>query len=502
MTNAQIHKGSQFKKIAKHSPWYIVPNLLTKASSFFLLPIYTRYLSPTDYGILGNLQAVSLLLPILISLYLDSAFGRYYYLERAVSEERVKRLYSTHFWFVCLWGGIVTIVGLIISTFTLVPLVEVPFFPYMPLVFIPPVLSQLAIMGSQVFRANLRAREIGIVRVASFVASTSLILVLLVPCKMGVLARLYGAAIGPLINFIVFTVIAVRNSLLEFVFDATILRRSLAYALPMVPNIAGGWITRASDKLILTYYGALSDVGLYVLATQIAYILYLVNDSMTQVQGPIGMSALTDDAQKGRKQISAFLSFYVWVVLLFYLGLAFFSKEVLYFLTDEKFHLAYKVVWIVAFEYVLSGIYRIFTTIISFHGKTWVISSGAILSALGDLVMNLVLIPRFGQLGAAGSTVLSVAIYTLWIVYWAQKTSPTPIDHGIVRTSFLVALILLVVQQVLQANEWFGFWQTFGLKVLIISIYGLMVFVAPGFQRVRHRLLSYLRVEMDGRLLQ
>jgi len=489
-TEEAIHHGSQIKKVFKHGVWYFAASLLTKTSSFFLLPVYTRYLSPTDYGILGNLQAVGLLLPILLSLYLDAAFGRYYYLERTASPERVKRLYSTHFWFVCLWGSIVVILSLIVSAFTLAPLAQVPFFPYMLLVIIPPLFSQLAVMGSLVFRANLKAKEISIIRLANFVASITLTLVLLVHFRWGVLARLCGAALGPLMNFVVFTTIAVRNSWLEFAFDKAMLRRSLVYSLPLIPNVAGAWITRASDKFILTYYGGLSDVGLYSLAAQIAYFLYVVNDAMTQVQGHIGMSALTEDTRTGKQQISEFLSFYVWGILLFYLILTFFSKEVLYFLTDERFHSAYKVVGIISFQYVLSGIYRIFTTIISFHNKMWIISCGAILSALGDLVMNLALIPHFGQLGAAGSTVLSMAIYTGWIVYWAQKIDPVPVNRGIVGTSFLVATVLLLLQQSLQINEQFGFWQTFGFKILLILAYGSIVFVAPGFHHVRHRLLG------------
>jgi len=492
MVNEQIHHGNQFKKILKHGSWYFLSSLLTRASLFLLIPVYTRYLSPTEFGILGNFEAVTRLLPFLISLYLNAAFSRYYYLEREVSEEQAKRLYSTHFWFVCLWGSVVIIVGLVVSTFTLVPLVEVPFFPYIPLVFAPSLLNQLAIMGSLVFRANLKAREISVLNLVGFAASTSLTLVLLVPCKMGVLARLYGAALGPLINFVVFTVIAVRSSLLEFVFDVTMLRRGLLYSLPMIPNVAGGWINRISDRLILTYYGKLSEVGLYSLSAQIAYILYLINDATTQVQGPISMSALTEDTQAGKEQISEFLSFYICLILFFYLGLTFFSKEVLHFLTDERFHSAYQIVGLLAFPYVLSGVNRVFTTIIAFHGKTWVISSGAILSALGNIVLNFTFIPYFGQVAAAWASMLSRATNAIWVIYWAQKTDPVPINFGIVGPSFSVAFILVVVQQVVQANQWLGFWQMAAFKILLILFYWLPFLVLPSFQAVRHKLLGRL----------
>jgi O-antigen/teichoic acid export membrane protein len=176
----QIHHGNQFTKILRHGAWYFAASVLTKAAGIVLVPIYTQYLSPSEYGVLGTLDAIARLLPLLMSFYLDAAFIRYYYEERAISRERVKTLYSTQFWFVAVWGSIVVVLGMLAAPVTIEPLADVPFAPYVPLVLVGPLFLQLGIMGSQLMRAELRAREVSVIGVASFAATAAVSLVLLI----------------------------------------------------------------------------------------------------------------------------------------------------------------------------------------------------------------------------------------------------------------------------------------------------------------------------------
>ena len=284
-----IHVGNQFEKIFGHGIWYLLGSLLTKASSFLLLPVYTRYLSPSDYGVLSSLMSIANLFPIFVSLYLDAALGRYYFLEKKISQQKVKELYSTIFWFISLWGSMVICMGIIISPYTFQPLLNIPFFPYIPLMLVPVLFSQLGLLGSILLRSNLRARELSIVNFIGFLGSTSIIVYLLVVRRYGIKANLCGMAFVSIFNFGYFFAISIRHSLLGFCFKWNVLKRSLIYSLPLMPNIAAGWISGLSDRLILAFYGKIDQVGLYSVSAQIALILYMLNDAMTQVQGPIGL---------------------------------------------------------------------------------------------------------------------------------------------------------------------------------------------------------------------
>jgi len=480
-----IHKGNQFKKIFKHGSWYFIGSLLTKATGFFLLPVYTKYLSPADYGVLNSLNSIANLLPIFISLYLDSAFGRYYFFEKKVSEQRVQLLYSTLFWFICAWGAVVVITALLISPFTFQPLLNIPFSPYIPLIMIPTLFGQLSLLGSGFLRNNLKAKEITILNFIVFLCVTGVTLVLLINYKMGIQSNLYAAAIGSLITFVYFHFVSIKYSLLSFSFDWNILRTSLMFSLPLIPNVAGGWIGGLSDRLILAYYGKIEQVGLYSISAQIALILYMVNDAMTQVQGPIGLSALTGNHEEGKKQISEFLSLFTWFILFFYLVLTFFSKEILYVMTDVRFHSAYKLVSVLAFLYVMSGVYRIFTTVLSFHGKMWVISSAAIISALVSMILNLIFIPYFGQWAAAWASFFSVMGYTAWLIIWSQKFDPLPINYSLIILSLILAMVLVITNIYIDNFKLLSFWGNICMKFLFLFVYILPIYLLPPMSEIR-----------------
>ena len=481
----QIHHGNQFQTILKHGSWYFIGSLLTKATGFFLLPIYTRYLSPADYGVLNSLNSIANLLPIFISLYLDSAFGRYYFFEKTISTQRVQLLYSTLFWFICVWGAVVVIAALLISPFTFQPLLNVPFLPYIPLIMIPALFGQLSLLGSAFLRSNLMAKEFNILTFIVFLCATSVTVLLLTGFKMGIRANLYGAAVGSLISFSYFLFISIKYSLLNFSFDWTLLWRSLLFSLPLIPNIAAGWIGGLSDRLILSYYGKIEQVGLYSISAQIALILYMINDAATQVQGPIGLSALTDNREKGKKQISEFLSYFVWMILFCYLLITFFSKEILYYMTDVRYHSAYQLVTVLGFIYVMSGCYRVFTTILSFHAKMWVISSAAIISAIVSMIINFLLIPYWGQWAAAWASFFSVFGYMAWLFYWSQRVDPIQVNYGLIITSLLVAVVLLSAEKGVEIKQYLAFWTEFCFKIILSGIYILMIFFLPTLNEVR-----------------
>ena len=480
----QIHHGNQFVKILRHGAWYLLASVLTKAASLVLIPIYTRYLPPSEYGIIGSLDAVSRVLPLFISFYLDAAFIRYYYAERAVGPERVRTLYSTQFWFVLVWGSVVVAIGMLLAPVTIQPLVGVPFAPYVPLVLVAPLFLQLGVMGSQIMRANLRARTVSAISVASFVATAAVSLVLLIPLDQGVVSLLWGLAIGPLVSFVAFTLIALRQGVLGWTFEWATLRRGLRFSIPLTPNIAGGWVTSFSNRLILAAYGTLAEVGLFTIAVQLSYAIYFVTDAITQVQGPIGMSALTEDTEAGKRQMSEFLSVFLWTLLLAYLALTLFAREILELVTPESYHSAYVLVGVLALGYVAGGIYRVFTTVLSYHHRLWVISTGAILSAGLSIVAMLLLVPEHGKDAAAWTFLGGTALYTGWLAWWSQRTDPLPLDwrlllHTVTLAALVIAGYLAVEELNLAAVP------AIGVKLALLAAYAGAIVVVPALAPLR-----------------
>ena len=66
-------------KILQNSAIYTVIMVLQKGISFFLMPLYTAFLSPADYGVIGVVTSVSSLMAVFITLGLEAAAARFYY---------------------------------------------------------------------------------------------------------------------------------------------------------------------------------------------------------------------------------------------------------------------------------------------------------------------------------------------------------------------------------------------------------------------------------------
>jgi O-antigen/teichoic acid export membrane protein len=492
----QVHHGNQFTKILRHGAWYFLASVLTKAAGIVLVPIYTQYLSPSEYGILGSLDAIARLLPLFMSFYLDAAFIRYYYGERAASRERVKTLYSTQFWFVAVWGSIVVLIGMLVAPVTIEPLVGVPFVPYVPLVLVGPLFLQLGVMGSQLMRAELRARQVSLISLASFAATAVVSLVLLIPFDQGVVSLLWGLAVGPFVAFAAFTIIALREGYLGWSFEWATLRRGLRFSIPLIPNLAGAWISGFSNRLVIAHYGTNAEVGLFTIAVQLGFVIYFVNDAITQVQGPIGMSAMTEDTTAGKRQMSEFVSVFVWSMLLVYLALTLFAEEILEVLTAPAYHSAYTLVGIIALAYAVAGLYRVFTTVLSYHNRLWVISTGAVLSALLSVVALFAFVPTYGADAAAWSFLGSVVLYTAWLAWFSQRTDPIPLNWPLLIP--VVALATATIAGYLVVEEIDpGAVVAIAVKAALLVMYAGAIFVLPPLAPLRAGVMTVQRGARD-----
>jgi O-antigen/teichoic acid export membrane protein len=249
-----------------------------------------------------------------------------------------------------------------------------------------------------------------------------------------------------------------------------VLKRSLVFSLPLLPGLATSWITSLSDRLILAYYGRIAEVGLYSISFLIAQMVYFINDAVMRVQGPIGYSALTENIIEGKKQLSEFLSVFIWGLILIYLMITLFSKELLFLFANSRYHSAYKIVAILAFIYVLGGVYRPFSIIISYHSKTWLIAAASILSAIVNAALNFAFIPYFGQLAAAWSTLFSVLTYTIWVIIWAQKIYKIKVYWKLILCVLTTMGAMLTAQYYIEASS-LSFTVKLIIKVIIISSY-------------------------------
>jgi O-antigen/teichoic acid export membrane protein len=457
--------------------WYIISSAFTKGLALLLLPVYTRYLSPADYGTLSTLTAMSQFLPVLISLYLDSAFGRYYF-EYKDDHEKLKSLFSSIYWFVVIWGGIIVFVAISSSPVWVKYFAkDVPLF-WVILSFVPALLSQIGTLGVVFLRQSLQARTTATLEITTSLIGVAVTLPLLILAKLGVEARLWGAFTTAVFLFAYYTVYFRRHKLLSFKIDASMLKTCLVYSIPLIPNIAGGWIAQFSDRLVLARYTNPQSVGVYSLAATLGTLMYVIQDALTQVSSPLSMSNLVSNKNEALPRMAK-LSLFLWgMMLLADLMLTLFTPELLFIFATKKYESASTAVGIMGFAYVLSAQNRVFSDIVSYHKQTWVISSGGILMASVSLGLNLLLVPRFGWIASSWSFVFATLSMVLWVALWGRRWEKIPLKYS----KYCVLFLLFAAAQYVNYKLCFPAWDLIGLCVKIgLSVaFGLSVYFLIG----------------------
>lgn len=446
MAKQEIHEGGWGKSIFNKGKWYFLSSLLTKGLGIILIPIYTAHLSPYDYGILQNLNAIAFVLPMLLSLALDAAFGRFYH-DIKKDKRKISQLFSTLFWFIAGYGILILALVLATAKWWLTNLLDVPIFPYAYLSFIPALITQLGILGQRYFEQSLRTRGIMVINIIAALVNGGLSVILLTRYDMGVIARLNGIAMGALFTFGAYFIYFIKSGILKFTFSPTVLKSALVFSIPLVPSLMGSWLAHMTDKLVIAHYIDLDSSGLYAFAGQMALIVYLIGDASSRVINPITMSGLVQDKERTKQKMAQFALFFWGFMLWLVLCILLFSNELVTILSDKAYNKAHTLVPIIAFAYVLGAQYRFPSQIISYYKKTWILTSGAIIMGLSNLGLNVLLVPKYGYQASAWTTILATLIYTIWLFLWSHKLEPLKIEWNKYIYILLLFIFTVIVVQ-------------------------------------------------------
>jgi O-antigen/teichoic acid export membrane protein len=200
------------------------------------------------------------------------------------------------------------------------------------------------------------------------------------------------------------------------------LSESLRFSIPLIPNIAAGWVAGFSDRLLLSRYGPTAETGVYNVGYSLGMGITLFSQSVFMVVGPMIYAMMKQDRHAARKRIERFVPYYFMLMLCICTALSLFSREIVTILTPVEYIGATSIVPIVLLAYFLGSQYQTSVVLLSFEKRTGIISSGAIARALINFGLNLILIPSFGKMAAAWTTVAAVGFYTAWMIYWSQKS--------------------------------------------------------------------------------
>ncbi len=413
--------GKFFKQYAAYSLGIAINRL----ASLLLLPLYTRFLSPSDYGILDILLTITALFQPLVLLGVDTSIQILFF--QAETKKKQNELITTSIVTVAFLGGIFTafifliipeIINIILNSKAYTNIVFILCFYIW--------LDSLQRLFQNNFRLSQQPLIYNIIAFSKIVLMAAFNILFLAVQKQGVAGIINGLVMADLI---------VTGISAGWVFKhhlqmpaITHIKPLLNLGLPLIPVSAAYWVLNASDRFFLAKMSNLEEVGLYGIAYRLAAAMGIFTSAIQLGWRPFALRIQTE--LKARNIYATMPVYYLvgvgWLGLL----LVVFSPMLLKIFATTAYEQAAVLLSPLVFAQVSYGLYYIVSTGIEIKQLTYHLTWTIALAAIANTGLNILLIPSFGALGASLATVISYGLAAVLVGIISQHLYPLPYDFS------------------------------------------------------------------------
>lgn len=435
--------------LTKQSAIYGLGIFLNQGITFFLIPIYTHYLSTEQYGISASVTSAVGVLTILLTLSIETALARFYY--DFDSEEQRRSYFGVAWLFLTVFGLALTVLVSLLGKgiFGLI-LPDVPFVPYGLLAVWGTFVGGASIIPTVLFRVREQPRRFVAFTVSQFLFRILLNIVFVVFLRQGVKGIFIATLIANAVYAIPLTRITFRSVSLSVNWKH--LRASLAFSLPFVPHRLGTWVLNVSDRIVLANFVTLADVGLYNLGYRFGTILAAVFDAVNLAFTPFFFKTAREP--DGPEALARLVTYFATGVAFLTLATVLLSRAVILLMAAPAFWSAARVVPPVALAYGVNGLYLALVAGPSYVKKTARIPLYTGIAAAINIGANLIFVPRYGIMAAAWSTFAAFLLRTILIGIDSQRVFPLPYEYKRLALSLGLAAVLSAACLFNAANVW------------------------------------------------
>lgn len=430
----------KIKQTVKHTSIFALGKISTKLVGFILLPIYTKEISVSDFGILGLLEVIDLLGSNVLSIGMPQALLRWYSLAQENFKKK-KIVFTTFFFMSIVFLSAIILVSPFKDLLANI-LFEKPQYGYFFIyVFVSVAFANLARIPQAILRMEEKSLFYTFSILSQFTVSLFLNIYFVAFRKLGVEGILLANMISNGLLFLTLLPYLIRR--MTFQFDRQILKDMLTFSYPFIFIALSTTILSLGDRYILKELSNLYQVGLYSLGYKISNVLkILVVDSFVLGLPIIGWKLVRDN-EKPKEYLSKMFTYLTFVLAWLGLIISIHAKGLIQvFALNKEYWAAYQVIPFLILGVVLLGWQQHLFFILQIPKKTKQISVIIAIAALSNIIANLLLIPHYLMMGAAYSTIISFFLAFLLAYIAVQKYYP--IKFEIKRVSQLLVTAVLI----------------------------------------------------------
>lgn len=418
---------------------YGLGSIVPRIVSFFLIPLYTQYLNPSDYGIIEFCGTIGLVIMTFMRFGVPGSVSRFYFDHKDNPEELKDYVTTVHKFLV--FASIITggILGVIFFYFGEYITPGILFFPFIVIVLINSTFSANSDLQRRLLQSKEESRYSAILNIFNAFFGIVLALVFVIGFKLGA----FGIMLSQLVTTAIFFVQAqfYLKSYLVGKFRLSMLKSSLVYGLNSLPHHLFVLFAPLLSKLILIHTNSLTALGIFSLANRFVQPLQLIYLAFNQAYTPIYYSLRTDGVSKETLQMYMKI---IWVgAAIMFMGIFYLIPPLIPIITPPKFHESASLVPILAVGFIWQILY--FLTVIDlFYTKK---NKYIPLITLGGFVINVIItiftVTKFGSQSLAWAQLGGYFMWAMLAKYFVDKHGEIKLSKGLVWQTLALTLLVL-----------------------------------------------------------
>lgn len=440
-------------KYTKAVGLYTIGNIFNRAIALLLLPVFTKLLSTTSYGIVSTYTSWVSIITVIVSLQLNMT------LRSAWTDKRYE-LNS----YISSVTTLMIFMAIILLVFC-VPLVPV-LFKSVPLILVVFCIFQSfseSVINMETQREMMAMEYVKRTLLLSIPNLTAAIL--------GIVVLYFypdSQYFGRIVPSVCVSLLAASILLHLFykkgkkIVDKQNWEYGLLYSLPLIFHGLASTVLSGLDFTMVTSYKSAAETGVYSVAYTLGMAVGVVTSSMESVWIPWFTEHMN---LKQKNTVNEIVKKYIGVTTLLCVCVMLCLPEVLMLFTDRSYWAGVSLIPPIVLASFIIFLYSISVDVEYYYKKTKIIAINTIIAAVVNIVLNLIFIPKYGAIAAAYTTVVSYFVSFVIHYNYAHHIDSELFPARIYLFPFLVAILGVITSSYL--SLWYFRW---GLTVIILSI--------------------------------
>ncbi len=435
----------KLKQLSKDTAIYGVSTIVGRFLTFLLVPFYTNVFAASDYGIVSNLYVFIAIFNVVFIFGMDAAYLKF---GSSIEIGDEKDNFSTPFLSIISVGVIISGLILLLKS-QIFWIFDIPSSYIYLIYYVAGILliDNISVLPFIKLRLQRKAKKFALFKIINIIVNVVLNLYLILKLHWGIEAVFFSNLAASLVSLLILMPDIIKNIKLKF--NKELLKGLLKFGLPYLPAGLAAMLIQGIDRPIITHLTNLSITGLYSANYKLGIFMMLFVNMFQYAWQPFFLQTAKEDNAKD--VFSKVLTYFTLAAAIMLVIVSLFVGDIArlsyhgHTLIGKEYLGGLIIVPVILMGYMFNGMYGIFTAGIYIKSKSIYVPIMTAIGAIVNVVLNFILIPVWGIMGAAFATLFAYMVMAAGYLIITQRFYKINYEYGKVIKIFISIAVVATI---------------------------------------------------------